>query len=89
MIVKIKDIFLVSAPDPIRLVVCVDPSVSAAECAAQFYDPEKEHIMIEPEEQDIDFVASKGKTLVMLDGEKAKLNGHPCNAVTLLYDHNS
>lgn len=85
----IRDVFLVSAPEPIRLVICVEPPASAAECAAKFYDPQKQHTVLVPEAQDIEAVTNSGKTLVMQDGEKATLGGKPCHAVTLLYYPNS
>lgn len=87
MIGRIKDVFLISAPSPIRLVVCVEPPASAAQCAAMFYDPEKDRTILVPEPQDIEHITDQGKSFSLLDGEEAMLEGELCHAVTLLYDH--
>jgi len=86
-IAQVKYITYTNYELPLRVLICTFKPHSAAALGNALYDSQGTHEVIVPTPADIAVAAQEGKQLVMLgnQGESAKLNGQPCNAVVLVY----
>jgi len=86
-IAQVKYITFTTYAIPLRVLICTFKPHSAAVLANAMYDPQGTHEILVPAPADIAVAATEGKQLVMVgnQGEDAKLNGQPCNAVVLVY----